>query len=262
MKRFKRMHKSNKWVWLGLTAVLMLIGCRTEDATWARIQETGVLRVGLDPSYPPFEVAVEDGAVVGIDVDLMRSIGDELGVAVEFVWFGYDGLYDALQTEQVDVLASALVILPDKQRDFAYSDPYFNAGERLVVRQTAVFPDMAALNGHTVAVELGSQGHVEATSWERRLPELTILPLETPDAALTAVLDNRADAALVDAISSYLFVANQPELILAPEPVTVEPFALVVRIDDSTLLTHLNSSLETLRQSGQLQAILNKWMAP
>ena len=46
----------------------------------------------------------------GFDIDLASAIATDLGLTAEFVYFGYDGLYDALQTEQVDVLISALVI--------------------------------------------------------------------------------------------------------------------------------------------------------
>lgn len=256
-------------MWLCLARYLLLLtvvaitACTSQNNTWPRIQETGVLRVGLDPTYPPFELF--DGEnLTGIDVDLARSLADLSGLQVEFVYFGYDGLYDALATEQVDVLISALVVTPERTEDFAYSDPYFNAGEILIVPIGSDIEEMADLNGRSLAVELGAQGHVQATEWARQLPNLTILPFNSPDAALTAVLQQEAEAALIDQISGRLFLKAQAADLIKrlPTPVTVEPFALVVRAEDKELLTHLNDNLAHLQAEGEVDAILNQWLGP
>ncbi len=240
--------------------LLLLARCRAENPTWARIEQAGILRVGLDPTYPPFEV-VDDGGLRGLDVDLARAIAADLGLEAAFVYFGYDGLYDALATEQVDVLISALVMAPERTRDFAYTEPYFNAGEILIVPQEEMeISEMRDLNGRILAVELGALGHVEANAWARRLPNLTIQPHNSADAAVTAVAQSQADAALVDAISGRLALRQQPSLKYISPPVTVEPFALVVRIDDELLLEKLNTSLENMTESGQLNQIIAQWL--
>lgn len=235
--------------------ILLLAACTGDSDAWQRIQSGGVLRVGLDPTYPPFETA-DGGELRGIDVDLARAIGEQLDLDVQFVYFGYDGLYDALATEQVDLLISALVIRPDQRRDFAFSDPYFNAGQRLVASQSGDIAGMDDLSGRTLAVELGAQGHVTATEWQRRIPDLTIRPYQTSQEALDAVASGAAGAALVDGISAHLHLAQHPTLHILEPPVTVEPYAIVVRIEDERLLQELNKALETLEQNGRLQTIL------
>ena len=134
-----------------------------------------------------------------------RPLPPTWGWTAEFVYFGYDGLYDALATEQVDVLISALVIMPGRTRDFAYSEPYFNAGEILIVpseARTSLKP--ADLTGRRLAVELGAQGHVEATQWAKRLSNLVIQPYNSVAEAIAAVAGGQADAALVDSVSGRL----------------------------------------------------------
>jgi ABC-type amino acid transport substrate-binding protein len=240
--------------------MLWQIGCATADDSWERVQTAGVLRVGLDPTYPPFEVD-DGGNLVGLDVDLAKAIADDLGLEVQFVYFGYDGLYDALATEQVDVLISALVIIPERTRDFSYSEPYFNAGEILIVpANNETITSMADLGGQTVAVELGSLGHVEATEWAKRVENLEIVTFSTAVEAMTAVQQDEAHAALTDAISGRLFLRDHDGLKRLPQSVTVEPFALVVRSKDEQLLTMLNQSLATLQQSGQLDQIEAQWL--
>lgn len=252
---------------LGVILICLVIsGCSRSDDSWPRIVESGVLRIGLDPTFPPFESTGDDG-LSGFDVDLAEALAAELGLQAEFVHFGYDGLYDALGTMQVDVLASALVIVPGRMRDFAYSEPYFNAGEVLIVSaDEEAFFEMQDLDGSLLAVELGALGHVEAIEWAKRLSDLTILTFESAGAALEAVQAGQADAALVDAVSGRSFIAGQTSdsgaLRRLSEPVTVEPFALVVRSDDQELLRNLNAGLEVLKESGRLDEIVHRWVGP
>lgn len=243
-----------------LLLILLLAGCRPAGGIWPQIQAGGVLRVGLDPTYPPFE-STEGGELHGFDVDLARALATDLGLTAEFVHLGFDGLYDALDTGQVDVLLSALVIQPERTRDFAYSEPYFNAGQLLLLPAGSAVRSVADLPGRVVAVELGAEGHVLATEYARRLPNLTIAPYNTPDEALAAVAAGAADAAITDAISAYLYLAaNGTGLHPAGEPLTTEPFALVVRIEDEQLLDQLNQSLARLQAGGQLATIRARWL--
>ncbi len=242
---------------------LLLAACngRSSDS-WPRIQESGVLRVGLDPTFPPFEL--DDGlGLHGLDVDLARAIGADLGLEVAFVYFGYDGLYDALATDQVDVLISALVVDPTRTRDFAYSEPYFNAGQILLVREeeTAVsrLPD---LRHRILAVELGAQGHVEAIQWSQRVVGLEMRAYNSGAEALTAVLQAETDAALIDSITGRLYLREHPGLKRLPDPVTVEPYAIVTRAADSRLLRELNNSLARLQNNGLLETTITNWLGP
>lgn len=249
--------------WLLGLGLLALVACRTDEGVWPQVVADGVLRVGVDPTFPPFELADAQGQVTGLDVDLAQALGEELGLNVTFVFFGYDGLYDALSTQQADVLLSALTIQPERTRDFAYSAPYFNDGLVLMVAEgeTAV-TGMADLAGRSLAVELGAQGHVEAMTWTRRLANLTVQPYPTTEDALTAVAQQKATAALVDGVNGRLYQQTHPGLRRLSPSVTTEPYALVVRVDDAVLLNHLNEALARLEENGRLAEIVNHWLGP
>ena len=237
--------------------LLLLTACRPESGTWERIQQDGILRVGLDPTFPPFEIGDENG-LRGIDVDLAEAIADELKLDVEFVWIGYDGLYDGLQTGRVDLLLSALIIMPSQMDDFTYSTPYFDAGERLIVRRDSTITAISSIN--TLAVELGAQGHVEAMAAQKEFPALHIVPYNTAEEALTAVSDKNADGVIMDEINGRLFLQTHPDLRILPDLITMEPFAIVVRKDDQTLLKEVNGVLKVLGENGRLDQILSDWL--
>jgi ABC-type amino acid transport substrate-binding protein len=237
-----------------------LSGCGDSAGTWQRIQESGVIRVGLDPTYPPFE-SMKDGMLQGIDVDLTNAIAGDLDLRADYSHFGYDGLYDALLTGQVDVLVSAMVVLPEKTRDFAYSSSYFDAGQILVSRAQLVFHTLEEASESIIAVELGSEGHVLANQWKRKNPGATVIPYKSSDEAVGAVEHREADVAIVDSITGRLIVAQSPEFILGNQTIAAEPYALVVRSEDDDLLDQLNSSLENLKKDGTIDLLIHRWLA-
>ena len=222
-----------------LLFVLFLVSCARPDDAWDRVREVGVLRVGMDASFPPFETIAADGTLVGFDVDLARELGRRLGVEIQFVAnLPYDGLYDALAVGRVDVVISALVVNPARMADFAYSASYFDAGQVLVVRDgesrtgeacpepvdgtdrghLARLEDGCTMDrGHlarledgcTLAVEFGTRGDLEARKWARRLSALKVVPYQTAAEALAAIRAGEADAALVDHVSALELVVEE-----------------------------------------------------
>ena len=249
-----------------LLIALCLTGCRAEADTWEQIKASGVMRIGIDPTFPPFAEA-EGDRVWGLDVDLANSLAEGLGLEARFTYFGYDGLYDALATHQVDVLISALVIAPERTQDVAYTRPYFDAGQILIRPGTRTdigrLSDMA---GKDLAVELGSLGHVEALERQRDMVDLTIRPYNSVSDAIRAVEAGIADAALVDGVSGRLYLKAMPDknrsLIRLPELVTLEPYAVAVRIEDERLLEELDFQLQELSESGALEAMIVRHLGP
>ena len=224
----------------------------------------GVLRVGVDASYPPFAVDPGTGVPVGLDIDLARAVADQMGVELRFVNMGYDGLYDSLRASQVDVLFSALRIDPLRTRDVRYTTPYFEAGQVLVRKEGAGIEAPEDLEGRTVAVAFGTEGDEAARRWQRRLHVLTLQPYATAADALAAVGAGEADAAIVDAVSARLWLREASpadhDLGLASEPVTSDPYAAAVRQDYPRLHAAINAALQVLDEDGTLQAIISRWL--
>jgi len=249
---------------------LSLAACARPDEAWERVRETGVLRVGMDASFPPFESIAADGTLVGFDVDLARELGRRLGVEVQFVAnLPYDGLYDALTVGQVDVVISALVVNPARRGDFAYSRAYFDAGQVLVTPDRpgagpgtcqAPVAGMADMAGCTVAVELGTQGDLEARKWARRLADLTIVTCQTADEALTTVRAGEADAAVVDHVSALMAIERGGQLTVVGQPVSGDPYAVAVRRQSQHLLRAIDEALTEMEEDGTIDRLTARWL--
>src|SRR5262249_29580600 len=148
-----------------------------------------------------------------------------------FVNMGYDGLYDALKTDQVDALISALLIDPSKTNDVRYTLPYYDAGLVLVSNADEPLTSMQTLSGHSLAYEFGSEADIVARAWLRRIPTFETRPYELPDYALDAVRVRQADGALTDATSARLYLRAHPSWQAVYQYVTDSFYAAAVRID-------------------------------
>lgn len=271
-RQLNRAHPKTRyklWVGIGLAAVLLLLafllfrfGIIGRDPVWARIQETGVWRVGMDPSFPPFESPGADGRPVGLDVDLAEAIAAVWGVRVEIVGVGFDELMDAVHAHRIDSALSALPVVPHRTRDVSFSDPYIEAGLMLVLPVGSDLQGLEDLRGRRLAVEWGSNGDAEARALSRRWDgELALVLRDSTSAALDALLAGEADAALVDAISLALY-GRRDQLRTVGPAVVSDPYVVVVPADAPQLLQAVNRALEQLRANGTLAEIERRWLRP
>lgn len=254
---------TSRLVLLAFLIMLGLVACFSPyDATWERVQETQILRVGMDVSFPPFEAVAADGSLVGFDVDLAHEISQRLEVEPHFVAnLPYDGLYDALTAGRVDVVISALVVNPAYMADFAYSSPYFDAGYVLVAHQgEPAIRSVGDLSNRSLAVVLGTPGDREARERVRRASDLVAVQYETPAHALEAVKMGETDAALVDHVSALQAIGARSPLTIVGEPVVEVPYAVAMRDDSQRLLREINNALRSMEDDGTLDRLVTRWL--
>ena len=96
-------------LWTGQTTPFnsLLPALLRRDITWQAMQARRTWRVGMDPSFPPFESLDATGVPQGYDVELARKLAAGWGMEVEIVAIGFDSLVDALQAAKVDAIVSA-----------------------------------------------------------------------------------------------------------------------------------------------------------
>jgi polar amino acid transport system substrate-binding protein len=249
-----------------VVAVGLLMRAREDDGTLARVQATGELRVGLDASFPPFETLDAGGNIVGLDADLARAIATALGADPVFVNVGFDGLYDALQIGRIDVVISGLPHDPRRTQDVNYSQPYFNAGQVLVIRpDDTTFPNRGAgipmlwLAGRTVAVEWGSLADMEARRLKETTEGMQTLPQPTARDALDALVAGQADAAIADAVSVYQFIGERDGEVRVVATLTDEPYVMATRLKSRRLAEAIDETLAEMRESGALDELMDSW---
>lgn len=237
------------WAGFGGSLNALLPSAWRGDATWQAMQARGAWRVGMDPSFPPFESLDAAGKPAGYDVELARKLAAEWGMDVEIVSIGFDSLLDALQAAKIDAIVSAYPHDARLTRDVAFSQPYFDAGLRLVVKTGSSIAGSTDLDGKRVAVEWGSEGDMVGRQWQRAGVELTLVPYETPQDAVAALVGGKeVDALLADGVTLHVAQAAGAPLQAAGPPVTSNPYVIVVPRQAYELLDKVNAGLNRLRE--------------
>jgi len=227
------------------------------DPAWTRVQQAGVLRIGTDATYPPFENIV-GGQFTGYDIDLGRAIAARMGVRAEFVSIALDGQYDALLAGQVDLLLSALPFIYERQQEVRYSQPYYQAGPLLVVRAgDARIAGPADLSGRRVGVELGSDADMAARRLHQgTVPGLVLAPeYHSAAGALAALIAGQVDAAICDPLGLAAFPDRAAVRALAP-PLADSPYVAAMKIDSPRLAATVDATIADLRASGALARMM------
>ncbi len=235
-----------------LILALGLMGCAARP-------KTGVITVATDATWPPFEyVDAESKAIVGFDVDLMRAIAAAAGFEVRIVNVSWDALLAGVAQGEYDAAISVITITPERQRQMLFSDPYYNAGQVIVVRsdETAL-QSPADLAGRRAGAQLGTTGAMEI----EKVPGALLKTYDTIDLAFLDLLNGQIDAVVVDNPLAQGYVARYAgKLRIAGAPFTDEWYGIAVAPGRTDLLERINRGLQQVRESGQFAALEQQWL--
>ena len=223
------------------------------DTGLAQVLASHTLRVAVDASYPPFEVAAADGTVHGFDVDLAKRLADALGVHVAFLNLPQEQQPDALVAGKADVIISSLH--PDRRLELAFSQPYYNAGQVLVVpRDDQTVTGLPSLLGKAVGVELGSDA--DELLRQGRPRAISVRRFDSIGAAMQAMAQGTVAAVVTDAPTAADFQRRGTAIRVAGAPLSDEPYVVAAAPQNRSLIRAINGALDDLQQSGTLQALL------
>lgn len=104
----------------------------TPERTSAQVPDP--LRVGTEGVYAPFSIKQGDD-FTGFDVEVMKAVGERLGVEVEFVATPWDSMFAALAAGRFDVVANQVNVNPEREKLYDLSDPYVDTAGVLVVAE-------------------------------------------------------------------------------------------------------------------------------
>ena len=284
----RKMRGTRKAIVLGVTLAVsatLLAGCSAEDGKAAGtdpsptadstlramlpadIKEAGVLKIGTEAFYPPFEyLDADNSTVVGLDMALFHAIGAELGLKVDVTNMAFDGLLPALDAKRIDVVVAAMTDTKARQAKYDFVD-YFLTGQGIVVPagNPKAITGVDGLCGLKVAVLEGSTQVSlleKFNTAECAGNAITVTALATDADAMLQVHSGRADASFSqDAVARYNAAADggkgkfeigndQPLL-----PVVMGP---MFTKEDAGLRDAVKATVEKLIADGTYQSILDK----
>ena len=264
-----------QWLWrsLLLASVMLLVAFAAmacdddedENGGGAAVPELqdGTLQVGADIAYAPMEF-FEEGTenAMGLSIDLGTALGEELGVDVEFINTGWDGIIPALEAERFDVIISSMTITEERQQELDFI-PYFTAGTGILVQagNPQDIQNLADLCGRSVAVQVGTiqVEQVEAQNEECDEP-ISISTFDLNPLAVEQVKLGRADAVLADfPVAGNDARLSEGELEVVGEQFESAPYGIGLRKDSSELNAAIGDALQAIMDSGKYDEVLADW---
>lgn len=227
------------------------------DPKIQEIKSRGKIIVGTNATFPPMESIDENGNFVGIDIEIAKKIAEDLGVEAEFKQIDWQVIFDELLADNADMLISGITILPERAKLMAFSNPYFNAGQIIVIRKDKAqeITGVEDLTGGKIGVQTDTTSDYEAQKFTAE-----VFGYIDYAAAKIDLLNGTLDAVIVDYPVGIDLVADEENLMIIGEPFTQEFYGIAVRKENQVLLDQINQSLVALKKSGELDEIINRWI--
>jgi polar amino acid transport system substrate-binding protein len=225
--------------------------------------EDGTLNIGSDIAYAPIEFYKEGTETPdGLDVDMANAMADVLGVEAEFINTGFDGIIEALNTDDFDAIFSAMTVNPEREEviDFV---PYVNVGTGILVPSgnPEGIAGVEDLCGLTVAVQLGTiQETFLQDQNESCTDKIEIVTFDTNPLAVEDVRTGGADANLADFPVAYVDAEESNGALEALDvQIDPAPYGIGVRKTSTELKSVLEQALDAIIESGKYDEIIEKW---
>lgn len=222
----------------------------------------GVLTVCADSPFEPFKFVTEDGQWSGFEMDLLADIAAGVGdgLTVEVVEQPFDGIWRQPGAGTCDLVAAALTITDQRATEAAFSDPYYDSAQSLLVpvSDTAVVSSLADVAGATVGVQAGTTG--EAYARANAPAGTTVVAYGTGDELIGALNADEVDAVLQDLPLNLARVRQQPgRYRVAAQFLTGEQYGFATATSNTALVDAVNAGLARMRADGTYQAVYNRY---
>ena len=223
--------------------------------------EGNVYKVGIDTTYPPFEYE-ENGEYHGIDIELFTAIAENQGFEFEFDAMDFGGIIPAMEAGQLDVAIAGMSITDERKKVVDFSEPYFDAGLILVVHSdTNDIESVEDLEGKTIAVKNGTTGANFAMDNADKYG-YEIVQFDDSPAMFQEVSNGNADALIEDyPVIAYAIAQDNLDLKLVGDRLNGDQYGIaVMKGENQDLLEKINAGLQELRDSGEYDEIVNKYL--
>ncbi|MFM2481401.1 ABC transporter substrate-binding protein [Celerinatantimonas sp. YJH-8] len=250
----------------------MIIGCcaalsLTAGLAQAKPLTDGVLTIGMEVAYPPFE-SYQNKQPVGFDVELVHALAKEMGLKPDIKDTPFPSLILGIKAHRFDMVISGMYIV-EKRLKQADALPYITTGTSIMVRKNADFLPKAPedLCGRTIAIQKGTvwlsklQGVSNGYCASHNLGAIQINEYPTTAECTQALLSNHADAQLQMAAASQQILEKLPNRVQISSEKQFYPQTMGMYFPkgDTWMKQQLSEALAKVKASGEFQKLLDKY---
>jgi polar amino acid transport system substrate-binding protein len=216
-----------------------------------------LIRVGVNTENVPWEF-MQDGELVGFEIDMLKEISSRLGVEFEYVPTQWSAMFTGLFDNRWDIASSSIWITKDRMKDMDFMDPYYDSDLSLMTLAESEIRSFSDMQGGVFGTDSGAM----PDQWLQENMELygpyEIKRYNSPTDAFLALQAGRLDGVAADAPTALYYAADKPEL--AVPLLMNEGFgqAFATRKGDK-LRDIFNDVLNDMKADGTLAVIYQKW---
>lgn len=229
------------------------------DGAATTVQD-GLLIWGTNAAFEPYEY-MEGDKVIGIDAEIADAIAAKIGLTAQVENMDFDAILPAVTTGKVDIGIAGMTVSEERLKNVNFSEPYVEAGQAIIIKSGSDIASVEDLSGKVIGVQRGTTGDEYVSDEANGVGAASVERYSNGPDAAQALLTDKIDAIVIDNEPAKKLVINaNGGLLKLDENLTSEQYAIAVSKDNPELLDAINAALAELQESGELQAILDKYL--
>lgn len=217
----------------------------------------GVLTMGTNATFPPYEFMDENNEVAGIDAEIAGAIAEKLGLKLEITDMAFDSLISAVQGGAIDVALAGMTVDPERAEAVNFSDSYATGVQVVIVPEGSAIATIEDLSGKMIGVQSGTTGDIYCTG---DYGQDFVKQFDNGALAVQALLNGQVDCVVIDNEPAKAFVAANESLSILDTEYAVEDYAAAISKENPELLEAFNTAMQELKDDGTIGAIIEKYI--
>ncbi|WP_188455854.1 transporter substrate-binding domain-containing protein [Virgibacillus oceani] len=223
-----------------------------------RVEDSGVLRVGFEGTYQPFNYLDDNNEYAGFDVDIANELADRLGVETEFIATKWDSLIGGLKADKFDIIIAQMTVTEERKKSVDFTDPYVVTGSVLITREddSADISKLEDIKGKKVGVGGGTTFEEVARSVDGA--DVTLYKSVTD--YIQDLINGRLDVIINDQLlMSYNIKEEGLPIKIVSDVVNKDEIGMAVKNGSDEFVEKINKELAGMIEDGTYNEIYKKW---
>lgn len=236
--------------------VLSFAGCAS-FRPYEDIEASGKLVVATNATFPPYEYIEDDGSYAGIDIDIIKAVGEYLGLEVEIMNIEFDAIITSVSTGKADLGIAGMTVTEDRLKNVDFSDTYATGKQVIITASDSGIKGVADLADKKVGVQTGTTGDIYASD-DDTIGE--VVQYDSGTEAVLALSQGKINAVIIDNEPAKKYIEKYDNLVIIDEEYTYEEYAMCIAKGNTELTAKINEALDALEKNGTLKAIIDKYI--
>ncbi|WP_105172624.1 transporter substrate-binding domain-containing protein [Pseudoalteromonas sp. T1lg24] len=236
-------------------AMVFLLTVFTYNAT---AQTGSNIKCGMATGYPPFQF-IENNQPTGFDYDVLTRVLQQVNQELYLVADTWDEVVNHLRFAELDCV-TGMEINPLREKYFDFTIPYYFRYTTVFVKEDSKDIEIVRdLYGKKIS---GDKHSLTETIWQEKhiKDNFRLIQTESKEQAMLMLANGETTAAIMPrSVGLYLAKQYGVKVKIVQSNYRGTPVAIAVRKGNKVLLDKLNSALQTLLSSGQLDTLQSNY---